>query len=119
MASMRLPLFQAFPRTGPPRAFADYRDWVGCVEALVGPGAIPAATHIWWDLRLQPRFGTVEVRVMDAQTEVADAAALAALVHCLAAGIRAGEPVTRPTTSSPRSSRRTASWPPATACAHA
>ena len=94
MASMRLPLFQAFPRTGPPRAFADYRDWVGCVEALVGPGAIPDATHIWWDLRLQPRFGTVEVRVMDAQTEVADTAALAALVQCLAAGIRAGEPVT-------------------------
>jgi len=46
MASMRLPLFQAFPRTGPPRAFADYRDWVGCVEALVGSSSAPNEARI-------------------------------------------------------------------------
>ena len=45
--------------------------------------AIPEPTFLWWDARLQPRFGTVEVRIMDAQTRVRDTAALAALVQCL------------------------------------
>ncbi len=92
MASMRVPLFQAFPRSGPPRRFASYADWAGCVEALVGPGAIPDPTYLWWDVRLAPRFGTVEVRVMDAQTVVADTASLVALIQCLAAGLCAGDP---------------------------
>jgi carboxylate-amine ligase len=38
---------------------------------------------MWWDVRLQPRLGTLEVRVMDAQTRIRDTAALAALVQCL------------------------------------
>ena len=40
-------------------------------------------TFIWWDVRLQPRLGTVEVRIADAQTTVADVAALAALIQAL------------------------------------
>ena len=39
---------------------------------------------LWWDARLQPRYGTVEVRIMDAQTTVADVGAVAALVQSLA-----------------------------------
>ncbi len=50
---------------------------------LVRCDAIPEPTFLWWDARLQPTFGTVEVRVMDAQTRVEDTAALAALVQCL------------------------------------
>jgi len=42
-------------------------------------GAVPEPSFLWWDVRLQPRFGTVEVRVLDAQTEVADTMALVAL----------------------------------------
>jgi carboxylate-amine ligase len=93
MASMRVPLFQAFPRSGPPRRFASYGDWVEAVAALVAPGAIADPTFLWWVVRLQPRFGTVEVRVMDAQTGMGDTAALVALIQCLAAALRAGEPV--------------------------
>jgi Uncharacterized protein conserved in bacteria (DUF2252) len=40
----------------------------------------------WWDARLQPRLGTVEVRILDAQSRVTDAAALATVVHCLVPG---------------------------------
>jgi carboxylate-amine ligase len=36
---------------------------------------------VWWDVRLQPRLGTIEVRIMDAQTRAEDNAALAALVQ--------------------------------------
>ncbi len=46
-----------------------------------GSGALPEPTFLWWDVRPQPRFGTVEVRVMDAQSHVADTAALVALVQ--------------------------------------
>lgn len=83
LASARTPLFQAFPRVGIPRAFGDYEDYVGTIDLLLRCEAFPEPTFLWWDARLQPRFGTIEVRIMDAQTTVADSAALTALVQCL------------------------------------
>ena len=83
LASARTPAFQAFPRTGLPRRFADYTDYVEAIDALMRSDAIPEPTFLWWDARLQPRFGTLEVRIMDAPTRVADTAAIAALVQCL------------------------------------
>jgi len=83
-ASTRTMLFQAFPRTGIPRAFASYEDWAGTVGLMLRCGAFPEATFLWWDVRAQPRFGTVEVRVMDAQTDVVRVGALVALVQALA-----------------------------------
>jgi carboxylate-amine ligase len=83
LASARTPAFQAFPRTGPPRWFGSYAEYVEAVDVLVRCDAIPEPTFLWWDARLQPAFGTLEVRVMDAQTRVEDTAALAALVQCL------------------------------------
>jgi carboxylate-amine ligase len=83
-ASTRTTVFDAFPRTGVARAFRDYSDWVERVDALLRSGAIADPSLLWWDARLQPRYGTVEVRIMDAQTTVADVAALAALVQALA-----------------------------------
>jgi carboxylate-amine ligase len=83
LASARTPVFQAFPRTGPPRRFADYADYVEAIDVLVRNHAIPEPTFLGWDARLQPAFGTLEVRIMDAQTRVEDTAAIAALVQCL------------------------------------
>jgi glutamate---cysteine ligase / carboxylate-amine ligase len=83
LASARTPVFQAFPRTGLPRAFGDYASYVEAIDVLMRCEAIPEPTFIWWDLRLQPRLGTLELRVMDAQTRIRDTAALAALVQCL------------------------------------
>jgi carboxylate-amine ligase len=84
LASARTPLFQAFPRVGIPRAFGSYADYVSTVDLLIRCGAFPEPTFLWWDVRPQPRFGTVEVRIMDAQTTVGETAALAALVQSLA-----------------------------------
>ena len=83
LASARTPVFQAFPRTGIPREFATYADYAEAIDVLMRCGAIPEPTFIWWDVRLQPKLGTLEVRVMDAQTRIRDTAALAALVQCL------------------------------------
>ena len=84
LASARTPLFQAFPRVGIPRAFASYDDYVDTVDLLVRCEAFPEPTFLWWDIRPQPRFGTVEVRVMDAQITASETAALAALVQSVA-----------------------------------
>jgi carboxylate-amine ligase len=84
MASIRTSLFRMFPRVGVPRAFPTYGEYVEAVDRLVRCGAIPEPTFLWWDLRLQPSLGTVEVRVMDAQSEVWRSAALAALVRSIA-----------------------------------
>jgi carboxylate-amine ligase len=84
LASARTPLFQAFPRVGIPRRFRDYADYVDTVDLLMRCESLPDPTFLWWDVRPQPRFGTVEVRIMDAQSRVEDTAALAALVQCVA-----------------------------------
>lgn len=83
-ASMRNRIFSGFPRTGVPRRFQDFDDYVRSIEPLISSGALPDPTFLWWDVRLQPVLGTVEVRVMDAQSNLDDTAALAALVHALA-----------------------------------
>ncbi len=82
-ASMRTPLLSMFPRFGIPRRFGSYAAYVEVVSGLLRSRAVPDPGFLWWDVRLQPGLGTVEVRIMDAQTRVADIAPLAALVQCL------------------------------------
>ena len=84
LASTRTPVFGTFPRTGIPRRFNGYGDWVQTVDVLLRCGAFPEPTFLWWDIRPQPALGTVEIRVMDAQTEVGATAALCALVQAVA-----------------------------------
>ena len=72
-----------FPRSGLPPRFESYQDYADAVGFMEATGAIGDYTHLWWDVRPHPRFGTLEIRVMDVQTRVEDAAALAAYVHCL------------------------------------
>jgi carboxylate-amine ligase len=83
LASSRQMVFAAFPRSGPPPRFNDYADYAEVVGQLEKTGCIADYTHIWWDIRLHPRFGTIEVRVMDAVTRVEDTTALAAYVQGL------------------------------------
>jgi carboxylate-amine ligase len=83
LASARTPLFQAFPRVGIPRAFGSYGEYVRAVDLLLACGAFPDPTYLWWDVRPQPSLGTVEVRIMDAQTTLDATAALVALVQSL------------------------------------
>lgn len=95
-ASLRTVIFQGFPRTGTARRFDSYADYVGALDGLIGPGALPDPSYLWWDVRLQPALGTVEVRVMDAQSTIADSAALIALVQGLVRLELEGESTDRP-----------------------
>jgi glutamate---cysteine ligase / carboxylate-amine ligase len=90
-ASARTVIFGGFPRTGTPRLFAGYGEYVEAVDTLIASGAIPDHTFLWWDIRLQPTLGTVEVRVMDAQSEVGQTASLIALIQSLARMALEGE----------------------------
>jgi carboxylate-amine ligase len=83
LSSSRQMVFAAFPRSGPPPRFRDYADYAEVVGQLEKTGCIADYTHIWWDIRLHPRFGTVEVRVMDAVSHVEDTTALAAYIQGL------------------------------------
>jgi len=97
LASARTPLFQAFPRVGIPRPFADYAEYVESVDVLIRCDAVPEPTFLWWDVRPQPRFGTVEVRIMDAQTKLGESAAIAALVQAVVrAEVEGSEHLERP-----------------------
>ncbi len=70
LASSRQMVFAAFPRSGPPPRFRDYADYAEVVGQLERTGCIADYTHIWWDIRLHPRLGTVEVRICDAVMRV-------------------------------------------------
>jgi carboxylate-amine ligase len=83
LTSSRQMVFAAFPRSGPPPRFRDYADYAEVVGQLEKTGCIADYTHIWWDIRLHPRFGTIEVRVMDAVTRVEETVALTAYVQAL------------------------------------
>jgi carboxylate-amine ligase len=83
LASSRQMVFSAFPRSGPPPRFRDYADYASVVGQLERSGCIADYTHIWWDIRLHPRLGTIEIRVCDAVTRVEDAVAIAAYCQAL------------------------------------
>jgi len=83
LASSRQMVFAAFPRSGPPPRFNDYADYAEVVGQLERTGCIADYTHIWWDVRLHPRLGTIEVRICDAVTRLEDAVAITAYVQAL------------------------------------
>jgi carboxylate-amine ligase len=78
LASSRQMVFSAFPRSGPPPRFRDYSDYAEVVGQLERSGCIADYTSIWWDIRLHPRLGTVEIRICDAVTRLEDVVAIAA-----------------------------------------
>ncbi len=83
LASTRQMVFAAFPRSGPPPRFESYAEYAEVVGQLEKTGCIADYTHIWWDIRPHPKWGTVEVRIMDAVTRVEEAVSLAAYVQAL------------------------------------
>jgi len=83
LASSRHMVFAAFPRSGPPPRFRDYADYAEVVGQLERTGCIADYTHIWWDIRLHPRLGTIEIRICDAVTQLDDVVAITAFCQAL------------------------------------
>ena len=84
--SARTQIFtRSFPRCGVPDAYGGFAAYADYVDLLVRTGSVVEDTQLWWSVRPHHRFGTVEVRICDAQTTAEDSTALAALmVACVA-----------------------------------
>jgi len=74
-----------FPRCGIPDAYGSWQGWVDYVAFLYRTGSITEHTQIWWSVRPHLAYPTIELRICDAQTDLAEAQSLAALGYALAA----------------------------------
>jgi carboxylate-amine ligase len=80
---------KSFPRCGVPDAFGGWAAYREYIELLVRTSSIVEFTQVWWSVRPHFRFGTVEVRICDAQSTAQESDALAALmVACIAQAAR-------------------------------
>ena len=81
LSSVRTEIFtRTFPRCGVHEPFGSWEAYRGFVELLVRTSSIVEATQLWWSVRPHHAFGTVEVRICDAQTGGEESFALAALM---------------------------------------
>jgi carboxylate-amine ligase len=76
-------VYAALPRSGPPPRFRSYADYAEVVGQLERTGCIADYTHSWWDIRLHPRLGTIEIRICDGITQLEDVIAVTALCQAL------------------------------------
>ena len=81
--SSRHMVYAALPRSGPPPRFENYADYAEVVGQLERTGCIADYTHIWWDIRLHPRLGTIEIRICDGVTQLEDVIAITAYCQAL------------------------------------
>jgi carboxylate-amine ligase len=83
--SVRTEIFtRTFPRCGVHEPFGNWRSYADFVQLLEDTGSIAEATQLWWSVRPHHSFGTVEVRICDAQTRGDESFNLAALIAACA-----------------------------------
>jgi glutamate---cysteine ligase / carboxylate-amine ligase len=87
--SVRSQIFtKSFPRCGIPDAFGGWQAYADFVDFLVHTGSIVESTQLWWSVRPHHAFGTVELRICDAQSSAAESTALEALLAgCIAQAV--------------------------------
>ncbi len=80
---------KSFPRCGVPDAFGGWQAYRDYIEFLLKTNSIVEFTQVWWSVRPHFSFGTVEVRICDAQATARESEALAGLmVACIAQAVR-------------------------------
>ena len=83
MLSMRAEVLGLLPRHGAPPAFRDYAEWESFIARVTATGVAHDYTSFWWDIRLHPRLGTLEIRAPDQPTSVEQTAAFVRLLCAL------------------------------------
>lgn len=84
MASARAAMIRAYPGRGIPPFLRSWDDYLEALDAVRAGGGPTDQTMVWWDARPQPRLGTVELRELDVQADLASTAAIAGLAHAIA-----------------------------------
>ncbi len=83
LKSYRSVIFRNFPRTGIPRTFSSWADMTYLLDTLTRTNSINDGTKIWWDIRPNWKYPTLEIRICDVCTRVDEAVAIAAIYQAL------------------------------------
>jgi glutamate---cysteine ligase / carboxylate-amine ligase len=84
LASARSAVIRAYPGRGIPPPLANWEHYLETLDGIRLGGGPSDHTMVWWDARLQPRLGTVELRELDVQPGLEQTLGLTALVHAVA-----------------------------------
>src|SRR5436309_1043563 len=87
LKSYRSVVFRSFPRTGIPRSLTSWEEFESVVNVMVATGSIPNGSKIWWDVRPNWNYPTLEFRVCDVCTRVDEAVCIAAIIQAIVAKI--------------------------------
>jgi carboxylate-amine ligase len=85
LKSYRSIVWRRFPRTGIPQAFDSWGDFEHMVDTLVRSESIPDGTKIWWDVRPNYNYPTLEFRVCDMCTRIDEVTCVAAIFQAIIA----------------------------------
>jgi carboxylate-amine ligase len=85
LKSYRSVVFRGFPRTGVPRALRSWSEYTELVDMLTRTGSIPDGSKIWWDVRPNWSYPTLEFRICDVCTRVDEAVCIAAILQAVVA----------------------------------
>jgi carboxylate-amine ligase len=85
LKSYRSIIFRNFPRTGIPPVIDSWADYASLVDTLVRTGCVPNASKVWWDIRPNHSYPTLEFRVCDVCTRVDEAVCVAAILQAIVA----------------------------------
>jgi carboxylate-amine ligase len=85
LKSYRSIIFRNFPRTGIPPVIDSWTDYASLVDTLVRTGCVPNASKVWWDIRPNHSYPTLEFRVCDVCTRVDEAVCVAAILQAIVA----------------------------------
>jgi carboxylate-amine ligase len=85
LAAVRPLISGLLPRQGVPPAIRSWRDFADALRWGAAAGGVREPQRWWWELRPHPCYGTLELRVPDAQTTVQEAASVTAFAHSLVA----------------------------------
>ncbi|HVH09299.1 MAG TPA: carboxylate-amine ligase [Gemmatimonadales bacterium] len=85
LKSYRSIVFRGFPRTGVPRALRSWSEYTELIDVLSRTQCIPDGSKIWWDVRPNWSYPTLEFRVCDVCTRVDEAVCVAAILQAVVA----------------------------------
>jgi len=85
LKSYRSIIFRNFPRTGIPPVIDSWTDYSSLVDTLVRTGCVPNASKVWWDIRPNHSYPTLEFRVCDVCTRIEEAVCVAAILQAIVA----------------------------------
>ena len=86
LASTRAALFASVPRSGPQPEFESWNAYADYCAVMIQSQSMPTNLHVWWDCRIQPELGTLEIRIADSVADFDDVLAIVSLAWCVAVG---------------------------------